>query len=83
MEEFDLFGDKVEKDVILKEEFLENPFTILDAKSGAWQNRKRNLIRKGIKSDVGRDASVIHMDSEKKETIILIMFQFSTQLYVN
>lgn len=67
MEEFDLFGEKVEKDVILKEEFLENPFTILDAKSGAWQNRKRNWIRKGIKSDVGRDASVIHMDSTKKE----------------
>lgn len=67
MEEFDLFGKKIEKDVILKNEFLENPFTILDAKSGAWQNRKRNWIRKGIKSDVGRDASVIHMDSAKKE----------------
>lgn len=67
MEEFDLFGEKIEKDVILKNEFLENPFTILDAKSGAWQNRKRNWIRKGIKSDVGRDASVIHMDSTKKE----------------
>lgn len=67
MEEFDLFGEKIKKDVILKNEFLENPFTILDAKSGAWQNRKRNWIRKGIKSDVGRDASVIHMDSAKKE----------------
>ena len=59
MEEFDLFGEKIEKDVILKNEFLENPFTILDAKSGAWQNRKRNWIRKGIKSDVGRDSVAI------------------------
>ena len=66
MEEFDLFGNKIDKDVILRNEFIENPFTILDAKSGAWQNRKRNWIRKGIKSDVGRDASVIHMDSAKK-----------------
>lgn len=66
-EEFDLFGNKIEKDVILKEEFLENPFTILDAKSGAWQNRKRRWVEKGIRSEIGRDSAVIHMDSVKKE----------------
>lgn len=56
MEEVDLFGNKIEKDVILRELFLENPFTILDAKSGNWQNRKKNWIKKGIRSEIGRDA---------------------------
>ena len=55
MEEVDLFGNKIEKDVILRELFLENPFTILDAKSGNWQNRKKNWIKKGIRSEIGRD----------------------------
>lgn len=54
--ELDLFGNEIIKDVILKDEFLENPFSILDAKSGSWQNRKKNWINKGIKSDLGRDA---------------------------
>lgn len=59
--EIDLFGNEVEKDVILREQFLENPFTILDAKSGAWQARKRKWIAKGIKSEIGRDAKTFAM----------------------
>lgn len=61
MEEFDLFGNRIETDVILREQFLENPFSILNAKSGAWQNRKRRWIEKGIKSDIGRDAKTFGM----------------------
>lgn len=59
--ELDLFGNEIIKDVILKDEFLENPFSILDAKSGSWQNRKKNWINKGIKSDLGRDAKTFGM----------------------
>ena len=59
MEDLDLFGNKIEKDVILREEFLENPFSILDAKGGKWQARKKKWLEKGIRSDIGRDAKNI------------------------
>lgn len=69
MEEFDLFGNRIETDAILREQFLENPFSILNAQSGAWINRKRRWIEKGIKSDIGRDAKAFDLKgwADKKE----------------
>lgn len=62
MEEgFDLFGEPIEKKNELKEMFGENPFSILDTKSGLWQARKRNWIKLGIKSEIGRDAKTYHI----------------------
>lgn len=57
MAELDLFGNVVEKTETLKERFGENPFTILDTKTGSWQNRKRRWIKLGIQSEVGRNAN--------------------------
>ena len=31
---YDLFGNPIMKDVILREKFVEPPFTVLDSKSG-------------------------------------------------
>lgn len=42
------------------ERFLFPPFTVLDARSGDWQERKRAWASLGMKSEVGRDAAVIH-----------------------
>jgi len=64
---YDLFGNAIVEDVILREQFLEPPFSILDTKTGSWQRRKRQWIDKGIKSEVGRSVSVINMDTQKKE----------------
>lgn len=61
MEEFDLFGNPIVKKNDLKEMFGENPFSILDAKSGSWQNRKRKWMKLGIQSEVGRDAKTFAM----------------------
>ena len=44
MEEFDLFGEVVVKDVILRDKFIEPPFSIRDTKPGSWQNRKRHDV---------------------------------------
>lgn len=55
-ENLDLFGDAIIKDELLRDKFLEPPFTVLDSKNGAWQNRKRLWKNKGIKSELGRDA---------------------------
>jgi DNA modification methylase len=60
MENFDLFGNPIVKNNNLKEMFGENPFSILDTKSGLWQARKRNWIKLGIKSEIGRNAKTYH-----------------------
>ena len=61
MEQFDLFGNPVVKKNNLREMFGENPFSILDAKSGIWQNRKRKWLNLGIQSEIGRDAKTFTM----------------------
>lgn len=59
--EVDLFGNEVSAKTDLKLIFGENPFSILDAKSGSWQARKRKWLNLGIKSEVGRDATTWSM----------------------
>jgi DNA modification methylase len=59
MEQFDLFGNPVIKDVLLRDKFLEPPFSVLDSKNGDWQNRKRQWKAIGIKSELGRDAKCL------------------------
>lgn len=55
MENFDLFGNKIEERVLLREKFIEPPFSVLDTKGGNWQNRKRKWKELGIQSEIGRD----------------------------
>lgn len=57
--EIDLFGNEIIKDELLRDKFIEPPFSILDTKSGNWQKRKRLWISKGIKSEVGRNSKAI------------------------
>ena len=59
-QEFDLFGNPIEQKGDLKVRYGANPFTILDAKDGLWQARKRKWLNLGIKSEVGRDAKTFH-----------------------
>lgn len=56
-----MFGNEVSAKTDLKLIFGENPFSILDAKSGSWQARKRKWLNLGIKSEVGRDATTWSM----------------------
>lgn len=42
----------------LKERFIIPPFSILDAKLGYWQERKRAWLDLGIKSDEGREKEI-------------------------
>ena len=55
---YNLFGEEVvfESDVILNKRFGVPPFSTFDTKSGYWQNRKRDWLSLGIKSELGRDA---------------------------
>ena len=67
MANLDLFGNEIIEDVLLRDKFIEPPFSILDTKSGNWQKRKRLWIGRGLKSEVGRDAKVFSMASWLKE----------------
>jgi DNA modification methylase len=51
----ELFGNEIIKDELLRDKFIEPPFSILDTKSGNWQRRKKLWLNKGIKSEIGRD----------------------------
>ncbi len=42
----------------LAEQFGAPPFTVLDARQGYWQDRKRQWLGVGIAGEVGRDAAV-------------------------
>ena len=63
----DLFGNEIITNPLLRDKFIEPPFSVLDTKQGNWQRRKREWMRIGIKSEIGRDSVVINMDTTKKE----------------
>jgi DNA modification methylase len=52
----DLFGNEIISNVLLRDRFMEPPFSVLDTKGGAWQKRKRQWKNLGIKSHLGREA---------------------------
>jgi DNA modification methylase len=60
---YDLFGNPIVVDEILRDKFIEPPFSVLDTKSGNWQKRKRTWQRLGIRSEIGRDAKTFNFDS--------------------
>lgn len=58
----DLFGEPIRRKATgpVAERFGFPPFSVLDARSGEWQDRKRAWASVGIKGEVGRDAASIH-----------------------
>ena len=63
----DLFGNEIIQDVLLRDKFIEPPFSVLDTKQGNWQRRKKEWMRIGLKSEIGRDSVVINMDVKSKK----------------
>ena len=59
----DLFGNKVDpmKQGPLGKRFIFPPFSVLDQRSGNWQERKRAWMALGIKSEVGRGNNLLGM----------------------
>jgi DNA modification methylase len=55
----DLFGDEIVQDELLRDKFIEPPFSVLDTKSASWQQRKRIWISRGLKSEIGRSSTAI------------------------
>ena len=63
----DLFGNEIVTDPLLRDQFIEPPFSVLDTKQGNWQRRKREWMRIGMKSEVGRESVVINMSTKSKK----------------
>lgn len=55
-EQVNLFGEVIVTDPILREQFIEPPFSVLDTKTGNWQRRKKLWKKLGIKSEIGRNS---------------------------
>jgi len=58
VKEFDLFGNEIIKNPILRDKYIEPPFTRLDAVGGNWQKRKKMWLHIGIKSEIGRNEAL-------------------------
>ncbi len=54
-----LFDPGSKSILTLADRFLVPPFTILDARAGYWQDRKRDWLSLGIKSELGRDETLL------------------------
>jgi DNA modification methylase len=65
----DLFGNVIEKNVLLRDKFIEPPFSVLDTKSGNWQRRKGHWKNLGIKSEIGRDSQAIQSGTDEYRKI--------------
>ena len=63
----DLFGDPVKPKGRgpVADRFTFPPFTVLDAKQGDWQERKRSWMLMGIAGEIGRDAESYSCNGEK------------------
>jgi hypothetical protein len=55
----DLFGQEIIEDVLLRDKYIEPPFSVLDSKNGNWQIRKSQWKKRGIKSEVGRKENTL------------------------
>lgn len=64
----DLFGNPVEPVTSgkLADDFIVPPFSVLNAREGAWQERKRAWLSYGIKGEVGRDTGLIQGGNAQK-----------------
>jgi 16S rRNA G966 N2-methylase RsmD len=58
MDERQLFEIEAPPPVSLADKFGVPPFSVLDRRGGAWQDRKRQWGRLGIQSEIGRDSIV-------------------------
>ena len=54
---------------VLRERFMIPPFSILDSRSGDWQERKKKWLEVGIKSEIGRDSNITYARSAQSPTI--------------
>lgn len=63
-DEAQLFALEAPPPVSLADKFGVPPMSVLDRRSGDWQNRKRRWLSMGIQSEMGRDAPAVKIAAE-------------------
>jgi hypothetical protein len=66
----DLFGEPMRPAPVkspVAQKFILPPFTVLSARDGAWQDRKRAWLSVGIKSELGRGAALLQLSDSCEE----------------
>ena len=61
---FDGFDVSVDNKAKLEAKFIVPPFSVLDARQGYWQERKRLWASLGIQSELGRGEGITWGDSD-------------------
>lgn len=65
-----LFGEKIQNDPLLRDKFIEPPFSVLDSKGGNWRRRVSAWRSKGILGDVGRSLNKNRSGNELLQGLI-------------
>src|SRR5574344_1464837 len=63
--------EEKEQNKKLSDRFIIPPFSVLDTKKGAWQQRKNYWLSLGIKSEIGRDSMALNFSSNIKDSSIV------------
>jgi len=64
-----LFGEAASENRTCKlaDDFIVPPFSVLSARDGAWQDRKRRWLSFGIKSELGRGENTLGLSAQAEE----------------
>ena len=62
-----LFFMAPEPTIFLRDRYMEPPFTVLDRRTGSWQDRDRQWKALGIQSEVGRDVRLLTTGGLQKD----------------
>ena len=61
----------------LTDRFIIPPFSVLDGRSGDWQERKRKWLSMGIKSEVGRDKNLTFNRAKSDDPVSKMLTDYS------
>lgn len=59
----------IKESLVLREKWIEPPFSVLDTRQGSWQERKRAWIEFGIKGEIGRGEDLVAIESRDGRVI--------------
>ena len=64
VDKLNIFGNPDTVKATLQGKFIVPPFSVLDARQGYWQRRKRKWLELGLQSELGREDSITYADDD-------------------
>ena len=63
-DKLNIFGNPDTVKATLQGKFIVPPFSVLDARQGYWQRRKRQWLKLGLRSELGREGNITYSDDD-------------------